>query len=162
MTHGFDDSGRRFDKDGNLNDWWQEEDAEKFIRLSDALVEQFDKVEVAPGVKANGQFTLGENIADQGGLRIALTAYLDSHAGDDLKSIDGFSPLQRFFLSYANVWADNIRDEEILSRTKTDPHSLGRNRVNVTLRNISPFFEAFAIKEGDKMFRPESERVVIW
>ena len=162
MTHGFDDSGRRFDKEGNLSDWWQPEDAERFNALADSLVKQFDAVEVAPGVHANGRFTLGENIADQGGLRIALTAYLDSTEAAQRKDIDGFSPLQRFYLAYANVWANNIREEEILSRTKTDPHSLGNNRVNETLKNIEPFFGAFGIKEGDPMFRPESERVVIW
>ena len=162
MTHGFDDSGRRFDKEGNLSDWWQPEDAERFNALADSLVKQFDAVEVAPGVHANGRFTLGENIADQGGLRIALTAYLDSTDASERKDIDGFTPLQRFYLAYANVWANNIREEEILSRTKTDPHSLGNNRVNETLKNIEPFFSAFGIKEGDPMFRPESERVVIW
>lgn len=162
MTHGFDDQGRQFDKDGNLRDWWQPKDAERFTALANALAAQFDAVEVAPGVHANGKFTLGENIADQGGLRVALTAYLDSMEGKEMKDIDGFSPLQRFYLAYANVWAGNIRPEEILARTKTDPHSLGQNRVNVTLRNIAPFFDAFGIKEGDKMFRPESERVVIW
>ncbi len=165
MTHGFDDSGRKFDKFGNLNEWWTPEDAGKFNELAGKLEEQFNKVEVAPGVFANGKFTLGENIADQGGLRVALTACLDN-AMDSASGIsevnDGFSPLQRFYLSYANVWADNIRDEEILARTKTDPHSLGRYRVNETLRNLSPFFEAFSIEEGDKMFRLEDERVVIW
>ncbi len=162
MTHGFDDSGRQYDKDGNLSNWWLDEDAERFTVLADALADQFDKVEVAPGVFANGRFTLGENIADQGGLRVALTAYLDSMADKKMEDIDGLTPLQRFYLAYANVWAGNIRPEEVLSRTKTDPHSLGENRVNVTLRNIEPFFEAFDIKEGDKMFRPENERVVIW
>lgn len=162
MTHGFDDSGRQYDKAGNLSDWWQPEDADKFTKLADGLAAQFDAVEVAPGVHANGRFTLGENIADQGGLRVALTAYLDSMEGKEMKDIDGLTPLQRFYLAYANVWADNIRDEEILKRTKTDPHSLGRNRVNVSLRNIDKFFEAFGIQDGDKMFRPESERVVIW
>ena len=162
MTHGFDDSGRRFDKEGNLSDWWQPEDAQRFNALADSLVKQFDAVEVAPGVHANGRFTLGENIADQGGLRIALTAYLDSTDAPERKDIDGFTPLQRFYLAYANVWANNIREEEILSRTKTDPHSLGNNRVNETLKNIEPFFSAFGIQEGDPMFRPESERVVIW
>lgn len=162
MTHGFDDSGRQFDKDGNLVNWWKEEDAERFTKLADALVEQFNKVEVAPGVFANGRFTLGENIADQGGLRVALTAYLDSMEGKEMQEIDGLSPLQRFYLAYANVWAGNIREEEILKRTKTDPHSLGRNRVNATLKNIAPFFEAFDIKEGDLMFLPEDQRVIIW
>ena len=162
MTHGFDDQGRQFDKNGNLEEWWLPEDAEKFKALADKLVKQFDEVEVAPGLHANGTFTLGENIADQGGLRVALTAYQDSV--DDAKKvdIDGFSPLQRFYLAYAGVWAGNIRPEEVIVRTKTDPHSLSENRVNVTLRNIAPFFKAFDIEEGDKMFRPESERVVIW
>lgn len=162
MTHGFDDSGRQFDKNGNMSDWWQPEDTEKFTALADKLVEQFDAVEVAPGVHANGRFTLGENIADQGGLRIALTAYLDSMEGQDMEEIDGIKPLQRFYLAYANVWANNIRDEEVLSRTKTDPHSLGEDRVNVTLRNLEQFFDAFGVKEGDAMFRPVSERVIIW
>lgn len=162
MTHGFDDQGRKYDKDGNLNDWWQKEDAEKFKSLADALVAQFDEIEVLPGVHANGKYTLGENIADQGGLRIALTAYIDHMAGKEMKEIDGLSPLQRFYLAYANLWASNIRDEEIRSLTKIDSHSLGRNRTNVTLKNIEPFFEAFGIKDGDKMFRKESERVIIW
>lgn len=162
MTHGFDDQGRQYDPAGNLNDWWTEEDAAKFTALADKLVAQFDAVEVAPGVHANGRFTLGENIADQGGLRVALTAYLNSMKDKEMNDIDGFSPLQRFYLAYANLWAGNIRDEEVLARTKTDPHSLGSNRVNVSLRNIEPFFNAFSIKEGDPMFRPEEERVVIW
>lgn len=160
MTHGFDDQGRRFDKDGNMSDWWAPEDAEKFVKLADELVKKFDAVEVAPGTFANGRFTLGENIADQGGLRVALTAYQNS--ANEKKDIDGFTPLQRFYLAYANLWAGNIREEEILSRTKSDPHSLGKYRVNETLKNIGPFFEAFSIKEGDPMFRSESERVVIW
>ena len=162
MTHGFDDQGRKYDKDGNLTDWWQPQDAEEFKKLADALVAQFDEVEVLPGLHANGRFTLGENIADQGGLRVALTAYLDHMKDKKMEEIDGFSPLQRFYLSYANLWAGNIRDEEIRARTKSDSHSLGRNRTNVSVRNIAPFFEAFGIKEGDAMFRPESERVVIW
>lgn len=162
MTHGFDDSGRQFDKNGNLSEWWTPEDAERFKALADKLVEQFDTIEVLPGVKANGRFTLGENIADQGGLRIALTAYLDSVKDNPAEDIEGFSPLQRFYISYANVWADNIRDEEIQLRTKTDPHSLGMLRTNATLRNIDEFHEAFGINEGDKMWRNKEERVVIW
>lgn len=164
MTHGFDDSGRQFDKNGNMSDWWTPADSEKFKKLSDKLVEQFNAVEVAPGVYANGRFTLGENIADQGGLRVALTAYLDSmeEEGKAMKNIDGFTPIQRFYLAYANVWANNIRDEEVLSRTKTDPHSLGENRVNVTLRNLQPFFDAFGIKKGDPMYRSIEDRVIIW
>ena len=162
MTHGFDDQGRRFDKNGNLSNWWTDEDEANFKTLTAKLVEQFDAVEVAPGVHANGTFTLGENIADQGGLRVALTAYRKNCKESASREIDGFPALQRFYLSYAGVWASNIRPEEILSRTMSDPHSLARNRVNVTLRNIEPFFDAFDIKEGDEMYRPEEERVIIW
>lgn len=162
MTHGFDDQGRQYDKDGNLNDWWTAGDAEAFTRLADSLVAQFDSIVVAPGTHANGRFTLGENIADQGGLRVAYTAYHNSLNGEPGVIIDGFTPDQRFYLGYANVWAGNIRPAEILRRTKMDPHSLGRWRVNGTLRNIAPFFNAFGITEGQPMFRPESERVVIW
>lgn len=162
MTHGFDDSGRQYDKDGNLKDWWKEEDAEKFKVLADGLAAQFDEVEVLPGVHANGRFTLGENIADQGGLRVAMTAYLNSLNGEEAPVIDGLTAAERFYLAYAGLWANNIRDEEIARLTKSDPHSLGRNRVNVSLRNIAPFFEAFGISDGDAMYRPEEERVVIW
>lgn len=162
MTHGFDDQGRQFDKVGNLTDWWTPADAEAFNALANRLAAQFDSIEVAPGVHANGRLTLGENIADQGGLRVARTAYLNSLNGAEAPVIDGYTADKRFYLAYANVWAGNIRPEEILSRTKDDPHSLGRWRVNATLRNIAPFFEAFEITEGDAMYLPEAERVVIW
>ncbi|MCM1520183.1 MAG: M13 family metallopeptidase [Lachnoclostridium sp.] len=168
MTHGFDDQGRNFDAAGNMVDWWTPEDAKAFEEKTKGLIAQFDAVEVLPGVFANGQYTLGENIADQGGLRIAMTAFLNSQAkkGVDVKSeeakIDGYTPEQVFYMNYANLWANNIREAEIKSLTTGDVHSLGRNRVNVTLRNIAPFFEAFGIKEGDPMYRPEAERVVIW
>lgn len=162
MTHGFDDQGRQFDKDGNLRNWWAEEDAVAFNALADVLVAQFDSVVVLGDTHANGRFTLGENIADQGGLRVAYTAYQNSLKETPAGDIDGFTPAQRFYLAYANVWAANIRDEEILSRTKTDPHSLGRWRVNATLRNIEEFMQAFGVKEGDAMYRPVEERVIIW
>lgn len=162
MTHGFDDSGRKFDKDGNLVNWWTEDDETRFKVLSELLVKQFDAVEVAPGVHANGTFTLGENIADQGGLRIALTAYKENCKESLNQEIDGFNAFQRFYLSYAGSWASNIRPEDILLRTQNDPHSLGCNRVNITLRNITPFVNTFGIKEGDEMYIPESERVIIW
>lgn len=161
MTHGFDDQGRQFDKDGNFKDWWAPEDAEAFNTLADKLVAQFDSIIVLGDTHANGRLTLGENIADQGGLRVAYTAYHNS-LGDKGTDIDGFTPDQRFYLAYANVWAANIRDAEILKRTKSDPHSLGRWRVNATLRNIEPFFAAFGIKNGDPMFRKSSDRVIIW
>ena len=162
MTHGFDDQGRQFDKDGNLRNWWADEDAVAFNALADVLVAQFDSVVVLGDTHANGRFTLGENIADQGGLRVAYTAYQNSLKETPAGDIDGFTPAQRFYLAYANVWAANIRDEEILSRTKTDPHSLGRWRVNATLRNIEEFMQAFGVKEGDAMYRPVEERVIIW
>ena len=162
MTHGFDDQGRQFDQNGNMVDWWTAADAESFKALTDVLVAQFDAIEVAEGVNANGKYTLGENIADQGGLRVAYTAFKKTEQGQGDKQIDGFTPDQRFYLSYANVWAGNITEQEILLRTKTDVHSLGKWRVNATLRNIDTFFKAFDIKEGDAMFRPESDRVIIW
>ena len=164
MTHGFDDQGRLFDKDGNLNNWWTEEDAAAFKAKTAILVDQFNKVEVLPGVFANGEATLGENIADHGGLRIAYTAMENSFeaAGAHPEPIDGFTAEQRFYLGYANVWAQNITDQEKQRRVLTDVHSIGEDRVNASLRNIDTFFEAFGIKEGDPMFRPEEERVTIW
>lgn len=166
MTHGFDDQGRNFDADGNMVNWWQPEDLEAFTAKTQGLGAQFDAVEVLPGLHANGAYTMGENIADQGGLRVAMTAFLDSQKkkGVDVETvtIDGLNPIQVFYLNYANLWGQNIRDEEIRSLTTGDVHSLGENRVNVTLRNIEPFFKAFNITEGQPMFRPESERVVIW
>ena len=168
MTHGFDDQGCQFDAQGNMANWWTPEDAEAFQNKTQGLVAQFDEVEVLPGLHANGQYTLGENIADQGGLNVAYTAFLDSQLakGVDINSeaalIDGLTPEQVFYMNYANLWAQNIREAEIRSLTTGDVHSLGENRVNVSLRNLAPFFRAFDIKEGDKMFRPEAERIIIW
>lgn len=162
MTHGFDDQGRLFDKDGNMNNWWTEADAEAFKTKTQKLVEQFNQVEVLPGVFANGAATLGENIADQGGLRIAYTAMQNSFAGNHPEPVDGLTAEQRFYIAYATVWAQNITKEEIQRRTLVDVHSIGENRVNVSVRNLQTFFDAFGIKEGDRMWRPEVERVVIW
>lgn len=168
MTHGFDDQGRNFDAEGNMTDWWTAEDAARFNEKTGKLIEQFNAVEVLPGLHANGAYTLGENIADQGGLRVSMTAFRDSQKkkGVDIKSdaakIDGFTPEQVFYMNYGNIWAGNIRDEEIRSLTNGDVHSLGCNRVNVSLKNITPFFEAFGITEGQPMYRPAEERVVIW
>lgn len=162
MTHGFDDQGSQFDKEGNFANWWTAADKEKFDSLTSGLADQFDSIVVLGDTHANGRFTLGENIADQGGLRVAYTAYHNSLGDSEGGVIDGFTPDQRFFLSYANVWAGNIRDEEILLRTKTDPHSLGRWRVNGSLKNIEPFFRAFDIKEGDAMYLAPEKRVIIW
>lgn len=168
LTHGFDDQGCNFDADGNMANWWTAQDKEAFDALTKVLADQFSAVEVLPGLKANGEYTLGENIADQGGLRVAYTAWLDSQKkkGVDVTSdeakIEGFDPAQIFYMNFANLWATNIRDEEIRNLTTGDVHSLGINRVNVSLKNIEPFFKAFGIVEGDPMFRPEAERVIIW
>ena len=168
MTHGFDDQGRQFDKDGNMNNWWTDEDAAAFQAKTDILVKQFDAIEVLPAkgdqpaLYANGALSLGENIADQGGLRVAYTAYRNSLEGKEAPApIDGFTDAQRFYLAYATLWAQNIRDEEIARLTKLDVHSLGKWRVNATLRNIQDFYDAFGITDG-AMFMPEEERVIIW
>ncbi len=168
LTHGFDDQGCNFDAAGNMVNWWTSEDAEAFASMTQGLADQFNQVEVLPGLMANGQYTLGENIADQGGLRVAMTAFLDSQKkkGVDVNSeeakIDGFDPIQVFYMNYANLWGQNIREAEMRNLTISDVHSLGKNRVNVSLKNIAPFFKAFGITEGDPMFRPESERIIIW
>ena len=162
MTHGFDDQGRLFDTDGNMNNWWTAEDEAKFNEKTAVLVKQYDEVEILPGLHANGKLSLGENIADHGGVSIAYTA-LHNSLGDKMPAdIDGFNVDQRFFIGYAHLWAQNITDEEKARLTKLDVHSLAENRINVTLRNFQAFFDAFGIKEGEPMWRPESERVSIW
>ncbi len=161
MTHGFDDQGRQYDKDGNLNEWWTAGDAERFNARTQLLVDQFSQFTVLDSIKADGQLTLGENIADLGGLNISYQALGKVLKGDE-KPIDGFSAQQRFFLSYAHIWAQNIRDEEMLRRTKEDVHSLGHNRVIGPLRNMPEFYTAFDVKEGDAMFLPEAQRAAIW
>jgi putative endopeptidase len=162
MTHGFDDQGRQFDKDGNLKDWWTAQDGKKFDARSKVMSDFFDSIYVAPGVHGNGKFTLGENIADHGGLQISYQAFKKVTAGEPLPKKDGFTPEQRFFLAYANVWAGNVRPEEILKRTKSDPHALGKWRVDGALPQIQAWYDAFGIKEGDPMFVPVAKRVSIW
>ena len=162
MTHGFDDQGRNIDHNGNMVDWWTAEDAAKFQELADKLGAQYSAEIVADDVHANGQFTMGENIADHGGLRVAYSAFKNTEQGKGNTLIDGFTPDQRFFLSYANVWAANITKEEMLRRTKVDPHSLGVNRVNVAIRNLEEFFNAFNVQPGMKMWRDPADRVIIW
>ena len=152
MTHGFDDQGRQYDKDGNLKDWWTEEDAKKFEERAQVMVNFFNSIEVAPGVHANGSLTLGENIADHGGLQVSFQAFKNATEAAPLEIVDGFTPEQRFFLAYANVWAGNIRPEEILRLTKLDPHSLGKWRVDGALPHIQNWYEAFKITEQDSMF----------
>ena len=162
MTHGFDDQGRKFDKEGNLTDWWTPTDASRFDERAKVLVDFYDNIVVIDTVHANGTFTLGENIADQGGLQIAYNAFLKTEQAKQNKKIDGFTPSQRFFLSYALLWAGNVRDEEILRLTKIDPHSLGKWRVNGALPHIDAWYEAFDIKETDPMYVPKEQRVAIW
>ena len=163
MTHGFDDQGRQFDKEGNLNDWWTADDAEQFTQRADKLADHYSSKIVLDTVHANGRYTLGENIADQGGLRVAYTAFKKAEAENPYtEKLDGFTPDQRFYLAYARLWAGNIRDEEILRLTKIDPHSLGNLRTNAALQNIDTFYDAFGIQEGDKMYLAPEERIVIW
>ena len=163
MSHGFDDQGSMFDASGNMVNWWTAADKAKFDKLGDKLAAQFDEVEVLPGVHANGRYTLGENIGDHGGLSIAYTAMENAlKLSGKTKPIDGFTPAQRFYLSYAAIWAQNITDQEKARLTNLDPHSLAVNRVNVSIRNFQTFFDAFDIHEGDPMYRPEEERVHIW
>lgn len=162
MSHGFDDQGSKYDKDGNLADWWTVDDSKKFTDRAQVLVDHFNKIEVLPGVFANGEFTLGENIGDFGGIQISYNAFEKTEEAKAGKKIDGFTPAQRFFLSYAGVWAGNIRDEEILRRTKLDPHSLGKWRVNGTLPHINAWYDAFGISEVDALFLPKEKRADIW
>ena len=162
MTHGFDDQGRQYDKDGNLKDWWTEEDAKKFEERANVMVAFFDSIEVAPGVHANGKMTLGENIADHGGLQVAFQAFKNATANAPLEVKDGFTPEQRFFLAYAGVWANNIRPEAVLQMTKIDVHSLGEWRVNGALPHIGAWYDAFGVTDQDPMFIPVAERVSIW
>ncbi len=161
MTHGFDDQGRQYDKEGNLNDWWTTLDTDRFNKRTAVLVDQYSQFTVLDTIKANGKLTLGENIADLGGLNIAYQALNHVLKGNE-KSIDGFTPEQRFFLAYAHLWAQNIRDEEMLRLTKIDVHSLGRYRVLGPLRNMPEFHKTFDVKEGDAMYLAETKRAVIW
>ena len=162
MTHGFDDQGSKFDKEGNLVQWWTDEDRQRFEERIQVMRAFHDSIEVLPGLHANGSLTLGENMADHGGLMVAYQAFKNATAESPLPVIDGYTPEQRFFLAYANVWGQNIRDEEIRKRTKSDPHALGMWRVNGQLPHIDAWYEAFGITEDDPMYVPKEERVTIW
>lgn len=162
MTHGFDDMGRQFDKEGNLRDWWTADDAARFQQRAQVMDDFFSNIEVLPGLMGNGKLTLGENLADHGGLMVAFQAFKNATATAPLAVKDGFTPEQRFFLAYANLWAGNIREAEIHRRTKSDPHSLGEWRVNGALPHIDAWYEAFGITENDSLFVPKAERVTIW
>jgi len=162
MTHGFDDQGRKFDKEGNLAEWWTTEDAKRFEERAKVLVDNFDNIVVLDTVHANGSFTLGENIADHGGLQVSYHAFLKTQQAKAGEFLDGFTPAQRFFLSYAALWAGNVRDAEILRLTKVDPHSLGRWRVDGALPHIAAWYEAFDIQPSDPMYLPVEKRASIW
>lgn len=162
MTHGFDDQGRQYDADGNMKDWWTANDATGFNKRADQYADFFSNIEVLPGVHANGRFTLGENLADHGGLMVSFNAFKNATAKKPLKNKDGFTPEQRFFLAYAGVWGQNITEKEIRNRVKNDPHSTGKWRVNGALPHINAWYEAFGVKKGDKLFIPESERLELW
>jgi len=162
MTHGFDDQGRQYDADGNMKDWWTANDATGFNKRADQYADFFSNIEVLPGVHANGRFTLGENLADHGGLMVSFNAFKNATAKKPLKNKDGFTPEQRFFLAYAGVWGQNITEKEIRNRVKNDPHSTGEWRVNGALPHINAWYEAFGVKKGDKLFIPESERLELW
>lgn len=160
MTHGFDDSGRQFDENGNMRDWWADTDAKSFVARANVMRDFFNNIIVAPNVHANGEFTLGENLADYGGVTVAYTAYMNF--GNRTESADGFTDVQRFFISYATNWAGNIRDEAILKQTKTNEHSLERWRVNGILPHIDAWYDAFGVASGDKMYVAPENRVKIW
>ncbi|MDD2797943.1 MAG: M13 family metallopeptidase [Bacteroidales bacterium] len=163
MTHGFDDQGSQYDKDGNLKNWWSKTDLEKFNARTKSLATQYSKIIVLDSLHANGEFTLGENIADQGGLQVSFLAFQNTlRESSDHDKIDGLTPEQRFFLSYSNVWAGNIRNEEIIRRTQTDPHSLGKWRVNGALPNVEAWYKAFNIKPGDPMYIAPEKRAIVW
>lgn len=162
MTHGFDDQGRNFNADGNMVDWWTAGDSQRFTAAAEKLAAQFDQITVVGDLKANGHLTLGENIADQGGLRISYDAFKTTQQFQEGEEIDGFTPAQRFYLSYGRIWAEHMTEEAIYQQTKSDPHSIGRNRVNATLRNIDTWYDAFGVKEGDKMWLAPAERAIVW
>lgn len=162
MTHGFDDQGRQYDADGNMKDWWTANDAKGFNERADLYANFFDAIEVLPGLHSNGRFTLGENLADHGGLQVAFNAFENATAKKPLKNLDGFTPEQRFFLAYAGVWGQNITDQEIRNRVKRDPHALGKWRVNGALPHVDAWYKAFNVKKGDKMYIPENERLQLW
>jgi putative endopeptidase len=162
MTHGFDDQGRQYDKDGNMHDWWKESDGKNFTERTDEYADFFSNINVLPDLKGNGRLTLGENLADHGGLMVAYAAFKNATKNQQLPVINGLTPDQRFFLAYAGVWAGNITEAEIRNRTKSDPHALGRWRVNGALPHIDMWYEAFGVKEGDKMFIPKAERLQLW
>lgn len=162
MTHGFDDQGRHYDKDGNFSDWWTKEDAKQFNERAKVMADFFSNIEVLPGLHGNGHLTLGENLADHGGLNVSYQAFENATKNHPLKVVDGFTPEQRFFLAYANVWGQNIRDKEIRVRTKSDPHALGKWRVNGALPHIAAWYKAWNVGPKDSLYVAPEKRVDVW
>lgn len=162
MTHGFDDQGRKYDADGYMKDWWTAADGKGFEKRADLYANFFSNIKVLPDLNANGRFTLGENLADHGGLMVSFNAFKNATAKKPLKNKDGFTPAQRFFLAYAGVWGQNITEQEIRNRVKRDPHALGEWRVNGALPHINAWYEAFGVTSKDKMYIPENERLELW
>lgn len=162
MTHGFDDQGRHYDKNGNMTDWWTASDADNFTARTGRYADFFSAIKVLPDLNANGRLTLGENLADHGGLEVAFNALKNATKDAPLPTVDGLTPEQRFFLAYAGVWANNITEAEIRNRTKSDPHSLGKWRVNGAVPHIKAWYEAFGITPTDKMYLNETDRLQLW
>jgi putative endopeptidase len=162
LTHGFDDQGRQYDAEGNLKDWWTAEDAKKFNALAQKVVEQYNAYTVNDSIHVNGKLTLGENLADLGGLNIAYEAFKKTPEGKSDKKIDGFTPDQRFFLSWAQVWRANILPQAAAQRILTDSHSPSQYRTNGPISNMDSWYKAFDVKPGDKLYKPENERIKIW
>lgn len=162
MTHGFDDQGRKYDKEGNMREWWSAADSKKFNERAQVIVDFFNNIKVLPDLHCNGSLTAGENLADHGGLQVAYTAFKNATRGLPQKKVNGFTPDQRFFIAFANVWAGSIREAEIRKRVKSDPHSLSEWRVNGSLPHIDAWYKAFNITPKDKLYIPKEKRVNIW
>jgi putative endopeptidase len=162
MTHGFDDQGAQYDKDGNIKNWWSKEDYTKFKAKGDAVVKLYDGFTVLDSLHVNGKLTEGENIADIGGIAIAYSAFKLTQQGSDTTKIDGLTPDQRFFLAFAQSWRKKITDEAMRQQVNTDPHSPGMYRIIGPLMNFTPFYKAFNVQPGDKMYKPENERITMW
>jgi putative endopeptidase len=162
MTHGFDDKGRLYDADGTLRDWWTKEDNDKFTKRSDQVAEQYNALTVLDTLHVNGRLTLGENIADLGGVNIAYQAFKKTKQGQSNRKIDGFTPDQRFFLAYAQVWRSMIRPEAAAQRILTDSHSPDKHRVNAPITNIDAWYAAFDVKPGDKLYKAPADRIRVW
>ncbi|MCA9036284.1 MAG: hypothetical protein KDA91_14210, partial [Planctomycetaceae bacterium] len=162
ISHGFDDQGSKYDGDGNLENWWTDEDKAAFEKLTKALVDQYQGYEALPGKNVNGALTLGENIADLSGMAIAFKAYRMSLGNKPGPEMDGYTANQRFFLGWSQIWRRKYREEELVRRLVVDPHSPSAFRANGPVSNLDAFYEAFQVKPGDKLFKPKEQRIQIW